>query len=172
MVGAVVLTSAAGAQTLLPTSCRTGSDRLGRSSPVKAVRIIVPVARGGGTDPASAPAGQKIPGEHGQTFVIENRTGAGSMMVTEFVVRAAPEKQVHAPLRSVHARGRLHAAQGYSSFDLLKDLTPVGQISSAAQFLVVHSSVPVSSVKEFIAHREETGRKMNARRAAMEAPII
>ena len=48
------------------------------------------------------------------------------------------------------------------SFDLLRDLTPVGQISSAATFLVVHSSVPASSVQDFIALARKHGAKMNA----------
>jgi tripartite-type tricarboxylate transporter receptor subunit TctC len=48
------------------------------------------------------------------------------------------------------------------SFDLLKDLAPVGQISSTFQVLVVHSSVPATSVKEFIALAKKQGGKLNA----------
>jgi len=51
--------------------------------PVKAVRIVVPVAPGGGTDPQTRRLGRKFQESMGQVFVIENRTGAASMISTE-----------------------------------------------------------------------------------------
>ena len=66
-----------------------GCARSAQSYPVKTVRIIVPVAPGGGTDPQARLLGRKFQESMGQTFVIENRTGAASMIGTEFVVRVA-----------------------------------------------------------------------------------
>jgi tripartite-type tricarboxylate transporter receptor subunit TctC len=63
-----------------------------QSYPVKTIRIIVPVAPGGGTDPQARLLGRKFQESMGQTVVIENRTGAGSMIGTEFVVRAPPSR--------------------------------------------------------------------------------
>jgi tripartite-type tricarboxylate transporter receptor subunit TctC len=132
----------------------------GQTYPVKAVRIIVPVAPGGGTDPQARLLGRKFQESMGQPFVIENRTGAGSMIGTEFVVRAPADG--YTLLCAASTLAGAYTLRRDLAFDLLKDLTPVSQISSAAQFLVVHSSVPVSSVKEFIALARRHGGKMNA----------
>ena len=124
MLAAPVLTSAVRAQTY----------------PAKTVRIIVPVAPGGGTDPQARLLGRKFQESMGQPFVIENRTGAGSMIGTEFVVRSPADG--YTLLCAASTLAGAYTLRQDLSFDLLKDLTPVGQISSAAQFLVVHSSVP------------------------------
>src|SRR6185503_12811792 len=59
-----------------------------QSYPAKPVRIVVPVAPGGGTDPQARLLGRKFQESMGQSFVVENRTGAASMVGTEFVVRS------------------------------------------------------------------------------------
>jgi tripartite-type tricarboxylate transporter receptor subunit TctC len=128
--------------------------------PVKPVRIIVPVAPGGGTDPQARLLGKKFQESMGQSFVIENRTGAGSMIGTEFVVKSPPDG--YTLLCAASTLAGAYTLRKDLSFDLLKDLIPVGQISSAAQFLVVHTSVPVSSVKEFIALARKQSGKLNA----------
>ncbi len=128
--------------------------------PAKAVRIIVPVAPGGGTDPQARLLAKKFQESMGQTFVVENRTGAGSMIGTEFVVKAPPDG--YTLLCAASSLAGAYTLRKDLSFDMLKDLTPVGQISSAATFLVVHSSVPASSVTEFIALARKHGEKMNA----------
>ena len=131
-----------------------------QSYPVKAVRIIVPVAPGGGTDPQARLLGKKFQETMGQPFVIENRTGAGSMIGTDFVVKAAPEG--YTLLCGASTLAGAPALRKDLTFDLLKDLIPVGQISYTSQFLVVHSSVPVATVQDFIALAKKQGGKMNA----------
>src|SRR5688572_10188883 len=128
--------------------------------PVKPVRIIVPVAPGGGTDPQARLMARKFQESMGQSFVVENRTGAGSMIGTELVVKAPPDG--YTLLAAASSVAGAYTLRKDLSFDLMKDLAPVGQISSAATFLLVHSSVPVSSVKEFIALAKKQGGKMNA----------
>jgi tripartite-type tricarboxylate transporter receptor subunit TctC len=131
-----------------------------QSYPVRAVRIIVPVAPGGGTDPQARLLGRKLQESMGQVFVIENRTGAASMIGTEFVVKSPADG--YTLLCAASTLAGAPTLRKDLSFDLLKDLAPVGQISSAATFLVVHSSVPVSSVKEFIALAKKQAGKLNA----------
>ena len=131
-----------------------------QSYPVKAVRIIVPVAPGGGTDPQARMLGRKFQESMGQPFVIENRTGAGSMIGTEFVVKSAPDG--YTLLCGASTLAGAPTLRKDLAFDLLKDLIPVGQISSTSQFLVVHASVPVSTVQDFIALAKKQGGRMNA----------
>ena len=128
--------------------------------PVKTVRIVVPVAPGGGTDPQARLMARKFQESMGQSFVVENRTGAASMVGTEFVVKAPPDG--YTLLVAASSLAGAPTLRKDLSFDLLKDLTPVGQISSTATFLVVHASVPVSSVKEFITLAKKQGGKLNA----------
>ena len=59
--------------------------------PVKTVRIVVPVAPGGGTDPQARLLARKFQESMGQSFVVENRTGAASMIGTEYVVKSPPD---------------------------------------------------------------------------------
>jgi tripartite-type tricarboxylate transporter receptor subunit TctC len=136
------------------------SSAQAQSYPVKAVRIVVPVAPGGGTDPQARMLGRKFQESMGQPFVIEHRTGAGSMIGTEYVARAAPDG--YTLLCGASTLAGAYTLRKNLPFDLLKDLIPVGQISSTSQFLVVHSSVPVSSLKEFIALAKQQGGRMNA----------
>ena len=143
-IAALVLTATARAQTY----------------PVKAVRIIVPVAPGGGTDPQARLMARKFQESMGQPFVVENRTGAASMIGTEFVVKAPADG--YTLLCAASSLAGAYTLRKDLSFDMLKDLAPVGQISSTATFLVVHASVPASSVKEFIALAKKQGGKMNA----------
>ena len=128
--------------------------------PVKTVRIVVPVAPGGGTDPQARLLGRKFQESMGQVFVIENRTGAASMIGTEYVVKSPPDG--YTLLCGASTLAGAYTLSKNLPFDLLKDLAPVGQISSAAQFLVVHASVPVTSVQAFIALAKKQAGKMNA----------
>jgi tripartite-type tricarboxylate transporter receptor subunit TctC len=150
----------AAAVTMSLAHAQTASTAAGQPYPVKPVRIIVPVAPGGGTDPQARLLGRKLQESMGQSFVVENRTGAGSMIGTEFVARAPPDG--YTLLAAASGLAGAYTLRKDLTFDLLKDLAPVSQISSAAQFLVVHSSVPATSVKEFIALARKQGGKMNA----------
>jgi tripartite-type tricarboxylate transporter receptor subunit TctC len=133
---------------------------LAQSYPAKTVRIIVPVAPGGGTDPQARLLAKNFQQSMGQPFIVENRTGAGSMIGTELVVKSPADG--YTLLCAAASLAGAYTLRSNLSFDMLKDLAPVGQISSAATFLVVHSSVPASSVQEFIALARKHGGKMNA----------
>jgi tripartite-type tricarboxylate transporter receptor subunit TctC len=118
------------------------------------------VAPGGGTDPQARLLGRKFQESMGQSFVVENRTGAASMIGTEYVVKSPADG--YTLLCAASTLAGAYTLSKNLSFDLLKDLASVGQISSAAQFLVVHASVPVTTVKEFIALAKKQAGKMNA----------
>jgi tripartite-type tricarboxylate transporter receptor subunit TctC len=128
--------------------------------PVKPVRIIVPVAPGGGTDPQARILARKFQESMGQPFVVENRTGAASMIGTEAVAKAPADG--YTLLCAASTLSGAPSLQKNLSFDVVRDLAPVGQISSAATFLVAHPSVPATSVKEFIALAKKRAGKMNA----------
>ena len=76
--------------TALPTSV-CGQQYPGQQYPTKAIRLIVPLAPGGGNDTIARMIGQKIQGPLGQSVVIENRAGAGGQIGAEVAAKAPPD---------------------------------------------------------------------------------
>ena len=143
---AVGLTLAAGAQA--------------QSWPAKPVRVIIPFAPGGGTDIQGRLLGKKFYESMGQTFVIENRTGAAGLIGAEVAARSpADGYTILFTTASLAVNVSLYKK---IAFDPLKDLQPVSWISSVPLVLVVHPSVPVKSPKELVALAKREKGKMNA----------
>ena len=126
--------------------------------PAKAVRVIVPFGPGGGTDIQGRLLSKKFYESMGQTFVIENRSGAGGMIGAEIVARAPPDG--YTLLFTTASLSVNVSLYRKAAFDALKDLVPVSWISSVPLVLVVHPSVPARSIKELVAIAK--GGKMNA----------
>jgi tripartite-type tricarboxylate transporter receptor subunit TctC len=117
--------------------------------PAKPVRIIIGQAPGGGTDIQARLFAQKLSESLGRTFVVENRTGMGSVLSYRFVAGAPADGYT---LLGVSG-GFTIAPSVYSNmgFDPVKDLAPISLVVQAPFLLLVHPSLPVKSVKEFIA---------------------
>ena len=128
--------------------------------PAKTVRIVVPFGPGGGTDIQGRLLGKKFYESMGQTFVIDNRAGAGGLIGAEIVAKAPPDGYTLLfTTASLAANVSLHKK---IAFDPVKDLMPVSWISSVPLVLIVHPSVPAKSVKELVALAKRSGGKMNA----------
>ncbi len=128
--------------------------------PVKPVRIIVPFGAGGGTDIQGRLLSKKFYESMGQTFVIENRTGAGGMIGAEAGAKAAPDGYTILFTTASLAVG----ASLYPKlpFDPVKDLAPVSWVSSVPLALAIHPSVPAKSVKDLVALAKARKGRMNA----------
>jgi tripartite-type tricarboxylate transporter receptor subunit TctC len=117
--------------------------------PVKPVRIIDPFSPGGGSDVLARVAAQKLTERLGQTFIVENRPGGGGHIGADFVAKSAPSGYTLLMAGVVHAIGMtLYRKLPY---DMAKDLAPVGQVATFPSLIVVHPSLPVTSIKELIA---------------------
>lgn len=118
--------------------------------PAKTVRIIVPHAAGGGSDTVARLLAAELTSAWGQQVIVDGRVGAGGMIGSEFVARAAPDgytllvNEVGGMLIRVAMHAKL-------PFDPLKDLRAVGMVAYGANVLVTHPSIPVRSVKELVA---------------------
>jgi tripartite-type tricarboxylate transporter receptor subunit TctC len=128
--------------------------------PVKPMRIIVPVQPGGGLDPQARLLGRKFHESMGQSVVVENRPGGNSMIGTELVARSPADG--YTLLCAAASLASAVTLNRHLTFDLQKDLVPVSQLSSNAQFLIVHPSIPAASLKEFIALAKKHAGKLNA----------
>ena len=133
---------------------------IAQNYPIKPMRIIVPVAPGGGLDPQARLLGRKFQESMGQSVVVENRPGAGSMIGTELVAKSPADGYT----LLCAAASLASAVTLYKNlpFDVQRDLAPVSQISSNAQFLIAHPSLPAASLTEFIALAKKQAGKMNA----------
>lgn len=142
-----------------------GGAALAQSWPAKPVRVIVPFAPGGGTDIQARLLAKNFHESMGQTFVVENRAGAGGLIGAELAVRAPADGYVILfTTASLAVNVTLYGKR--VKFDPLKDLTPVSWISSTPLVLVTHPSVPVKSIKELIALAKRSGNMTAASNGA------
>jgi tripartite-type tricarboxylate transporter receptor subunit TctC len=117
--------------------------------PTRAVRVIVPSSPGGGTDISARILAPQLTQFLGQQVIIENRPGAGTMIGGEAVARAAPDG--YTLLMGISTLAINPAMYKKVSYDALKDFAPVSLAVSLSNVLVVHPSLPVRNVKDFIA---------------------
>lgn len=117
--------------------------------PTKPVRMIVAVPPGGPADTLARLVGPRLTETLGQTIVIDNRPGANGIIAYEMAARAAPDGYTFVLV----AAGAAINPSLYREvrYDPIKDFAPVTQGISVPNILVVHASVPASSVKELIA---------------------
>lgn len=126
--------------------------------PAKPVRVIVSAAVGGGTDIVTRIVAQRLAERLGQPFVVENRAGGGGSIGAEVVAKAAPDG--YTLLMSSDALAVQASFPNSNNYDVLKDFVPVGLVGRTAVVLGVHSSVPVHSVAELLAHLKARPHKM------------
>lgn len=128
--------------------------------PTRTVRIIVPTAPGGGSDTQARLIGKRFTESMGQPFVIDNRPGASGMIGAELAVRAPADGYTILFATALLATNTVMFKK--APFDPLRDLAAISQISFAAQYLMVHPSVPARTVQEFIALAKKHPGKLNA----------
>jgi tripartite-type tricarboxylate transporter receptor subunit TctC len=118
--------------------------------PARPVHLIVGFPAGGPQDIVMRLMGQWLSERLGQTFVIENRPGAGGNVAAEAVVRATPDGYT---LLSVSSPNAINATL-YSNlnFNFIRDIAPVASIMRVPLVVEVNPSVPVKTVPEFIAY--------------------
>lgn len=117
--------------------------------PSRPVRIVVGYTPGGGTDLLGRIVAKKLGELWSQQVIVDNRPGAGGNIATELVAKAPPDGYTLLVAPSTHAI----APNLYSKlpFDTLKDFTFITLVAAGPNILVVHPSVPATTVKELIA---------------------
>lgn len=117
--------------------------------PSKAVRVVVPFPPGGTTDTLARMLAKKYSDSFSQSFVVENRAGAGGMIGTDFVVKSPPDGYT---LMFTSASLSVNATLFGAKFKLdpTRDIQPVIWGASVPLVLTVHPSVPAKNVKELV----------------------
>jgi tripartite-type tricarboxylate transporter receptor subunit TctC len=123
---------------------------IAQSWPTKPVRIIAPFAAGGTSDMLGRLVAQKL-GEHfGQSFIIENRPGAGGAIGAELVAKAAPSGYTLV-VSGIASHAIAPALMKNLSYDPVRDFTHTALLGGPPGLLLVHPSVPARDFKEFLA---------------------
>ena len=137
----------------------TATHGVAQNYPAKSVRIIVPFAPGGPADIYARYVGQRLQEAMGQTFVIENRPGAGSIIGTELVTKAPADGYTLLLMSNTHTVNESLIPK--KPYALMKDFAPVAPLNYSDLLLVVHPSLPVKSVKELVALAKSRPKGLN-----------
>jgi len=125
--------------------------------PSKTVTVIVPFAAGGNTDVMARMASNKLANELKQTFVVENRVGAGGAIAANFVAQAAPDG--YALLFGAAPQIAIVPRIQKVNYDPLKSFAPISVFGTGPFILAVNATIPVKTLPEFVAYGR--GRKLN-----------
>jgi tripartite-type tricarboxylate transporter receptor subunit TctC len=120
-----------------------------QSYPTKPVKIVVPYGVGGSADVYARYLGAKLQDTMGQSFVVENRPGAGSIVGTDYVAKSSPDGYTLLMMSNTHTVNETLIPK--KPFDLMRDLAPITGVSYSDLLMVIHPSVPANNLKEFIA---------------------
>src|SRR5688572_17031391 len=120
------------------------SHALAQSFPSKPLRLVVPLAAGGGTDLLARVVAAKFQERTGQQMIVDNKPGAGGNIAAEIVVKAPPDGY------TVHINTNTLTTIPYLTrsmpFDLERDLAPVTMLCSTAFFLIAPQSFPAKNI--------------------------
>jgi len=128
--------------------------------PTRAIHIVVGFTPGGGNDIIARVIGQKLSESLGQPVIVENKPGAGAIVATEHVAKAAPDGYT----LLVGASGAMAinpAVYAKLSYDPIRDFVPVSELGSFPLILVVNASSPIKSVAELVAYTRANPNKSN-----------
>src|SRR3984893_17925152 len=132
---------------------------MAQTYPARPVKIIVPFAPGGPADIFARQLGQYLSESLKQSFVIEDRPGAGSILGTEAVARSAPDGYTLLLMSNTHTTNECLIPN--KPFALMRDFVAVAPINYSDLLMVVHPSVPAKDIKEFIALAKSKPGQLN-----------
>jgi tripartite-type tricarboxylate transporter receptor subunit TctC len=127
--------------------------------PTRPIHIIVGFAAGGGNDVIARIYGQKLSEDLGQPVIVENKPGAGAIVATEYVSKAAPDGYT----LLIGASGMAINQSLYSRlpYDSVRDFVAISELASFPLLLVVNANSPIKSVAELVAYAKANADKMN-----------
>ena len=127
--------------------------------PAKSVTIVVPFGAGGNTDMMARLAAQHLSNKFRQSFVVENRPGAGGALATGMVASAAPDG--HTLLFAASSMIVLTPQLQKLSFDPMKQLVPITNMGTGTQMIAIKRSLPARNLAEFVAYAKANPGKLN-----------
>jgi tripartite-type tricarboxylate transporter receptor subunit TctC len=128
---------------------RAGAATAQDAWPTRPIRLVVPFASGGSADAMGRILSEKLTAALGQSVFVDIRAGAGGMIGSEAVARAAPDG--HTLLLGIAATHAIQTALGQKlPYDVVRDFAPIGQISTGVIAVSVRADLPIRSLAEFL----------------------
>src|SRR5664279_4158036 len=127
--------------------------------PERTVRLIVPFGAGGPADVSARILAQHLSEETKQSFVVEDRPGAGSLFGTDVVAKSKPDGYTLLVMSNTHTTNESLIPN--KPYELMRDFVPVATINYSDLLMVVHPSVEAKTVAEFIALAKKEPGKLN-----------
>ncbi len=137
----------------------TGATPAAADYPDRLVRLVVPVAAGGGVDVMARLLAQKLGERLGQQFVVENRAGAAGIIGSKAVIAAPADG--YTLLYTPSSLSLAVVVSKTPPYDLAKDFTPIVDVAISPYAIVVNPTLPVKSFPEFLAYAKANPGKLN-----------
>jgi tripartite-type tricarboxylate transporter receptor subunit TctC len=137
--------------------------------PNRPIRLLVPFAPGGGSDTLARIVSARLSEQMGQTWVIDNRGGAGGNLAAETVARADPDG--HTVFIALSTVVTVNPTLYRLSFSVEKDLQPVAMLAGAQYILVVHPAVPARSVADLVGLAKQKPNALNYASGGVGTPL-
>jgi len=153
---------------LMLASLQATSAATAPSYPNRPVRIVVPLTSGGNMDGITRALAQKLAESLGQQVIVDNRPGAGGRVAFEIIAGAAPDGHT---LMTTSLTSVVHPMLYKSRFDVLRDFTPVSQLSSQGYVLVINNAVPAKTTPELVQHLKANPGKLAYMSTGIGSPI-
>ena len=140
--------------------CMSPVASLAQSFPSKSVRYVIPFGAGGSPDVVGRLLADRLTRLWGQQVIVDNRVGVAGVLGTAYVAKSPPDGYtlVQCNIASSGIAGSLFAKMPY---DQLRDFAPVTRIGMTPNLLTVHPSVPMRSVREFVAYARANPGKLS-----------
>ncbi len=148
----VALTAAAHAQTF----------------PIRPLRVLVPLAVGGGMDSVTRSVAMSFTEALGQSVVVDNRPGAGSLVALEILAEAVADGHT---LMMISATTVIYPLLYKSRLDPVRDFAPVSQVTAQGYVLVVHPSLPVKTALDLVKYAKANPDKLTYASSGIGSPI-
>src|SRR5262247_2502173 len=132
---------------------------LAQDFPTRPVKIIVPFGAGGPADVYSRVLAQHLSEALKQSFVVEDRPGAGSIIGTDAVAKSPPDGYTLLVMSNTHTTNESLIPN--KPFQLMRDFVPIAPINYSDLIMVMHPSVPAKNLKEFIALAKSKPGQLN-----------
>ncbi len=136
--------------------------------PTRPMRVLVPLAAGGGMDSVSRNISASFAEAFGQSVVVDNRPGAGSLVALGTLADAAPDGHT---LMMISATTVIYPLLYKSPLDPVRDFAPVSQVTAQGYVLVVHPSLPAKSALELVQYAKANPDKLTYSSSGIGSPI-
>jgi tripartite-type tricarboxylate transporter receptor subunit TctC len=126
--------------------------------PKKSIRILCPFAPSGGVDITARAIAQQLTQSWGQSVIVDNKPGANGTIAVETAIQAPPDGYTLTMISSSHSVNSTLLKN--QSYDLIKDLAPITQITRQPYVLVINPNLPVTSVAELLAYAKKKAKSL------------